>query len=466
MTTGTDVDALGPLLRAQELRHVQLRPVYVPEPVREEVMHGPSEDAQPEEDKHPHGTPGVGRPRQDHCSQDHQERGPGDVGHALDKDRPKVSKRRLVSFDGSVDTEKQVVGVLPGTVPIVVAKIPNHRIPAVGRRTFFAALSGACKVRLEGASTRIALRHGISVVGPDVAEHGLELLELRGGLQRTQEAEGPHLTGQHPTGQCGLNHVGPVEAVHAIGPDHGTLLRDDAIGLRRVHMAVSLLDESVLQLIYEDLYPVPPHAFTFVMKVKVDIVNLPIAQLAYDILKGLLYRQLVSLLVDEVHAILVAIELDLLIEVQAGCNGRVFLTEDSQPRLVLQIVHLRPVSRDTPAGLDVRQSDLAVDNGRLATGVHQYQLLRLVEIGDISLCVDAPSKVSGPGTVPTPPGDQDEGHWLVLQHRLPNLQESVRDRQNIAVDIGVILLPAVINQVVHEISVPEETLIRSCPERI
>ena len=51
---------------------------------------------------------------------------------------------------------------------------------------------------------------------------------------------------------------------------------------------MALFDESIFQLIYQDLYSIPSHAFALVMEIKVDVVNISIIQLCYNVFKCLL----------------------------------------------------------------------------------------------------------------------------------------------------------------------------------
>ena len=82
------------------------------------------------------------------------------------------------------------------------------------------------EVCLEGAGPGVLERQEVGVVGPDVPEEPLEVRKGVGGGVRTvmEESKVPQDQVEVLVGQQGLHHVGPVQAVHAVGPEHTLLL--------------------------------------------------------------------------------------------------------------------------------------------------------------------------------------------------------------------------------------------------
>lgn len=114
-----------------------------------------------------------------------------------------------------------------------------------------------------------------------IPEHRHEIVVVFNRLFMAQNPSSSELTIQHPSSQCTLGNICPVETIHTVGPNHTLLLREDLdfpstrpvdtshLGVVPAH-AIERWREPINE--YRD--PVESHLAAFSVEIKVKVVGI------------------------------------------------------------------------------------------------------------------------------------------------------------------------------------------------
>lgn len=124
-------------------------------------------------------------------------------------------------------TQTKVDVVLVPRVIKIAQKISLHSEIPVVNSSSRSTLAGCRKVRLHSGRAWVEDAHSVSVLGPLTAEDFLEgvrqLFKCRASPSPVRHAQLAQPAQKQLSGEDWLNNIGPVEAVHAVGPENAFL---------------------------------------------------------------------------------------------------------------------------------------------------------------------------------------------------------------------------------------------------
>ena len=287
-----------------------------------------------------------------------------------------------------VEAVAEVVDVvsLDGVLAVVDSALPG-------------AFARASEVSLESGRARVQYTDAVRVVRPRLPERLLErrveLLE-RVSLRLACDVHLPKLLVRDVAREHTLDHVGSVQAVHAVGP-HVAHLPVCHLGRSLVHFLTAVHTELhvghevvegvefVLDLVDEFGQVLPLHFAALVVEVEPDVLDESVAHPVHDLREGGADAELRALLVDEVDEDLLAIRsLDLGHVLLRETQRLIGVLVDAHRRTPLHSRLLTPQRRNRTPRLHIRGNAHAI-----ALFVESDNVLGLHEVGHVPVSVDA-----------------------------------------------------------------------------
>lgn len=194
---------------------------------------------------------------------------------------------------------------------------------------------------------------------------------------------------QRPPPKNRLQNIGPIQTVHAVGANHGSLQRK--LPSLVVNVGVPLFIEVVLQLIQENRNAVPLHVPALVVEVKPIVDDLEIVQALEQSRVNVAQTHLAALFVYQVDRNLFSIDVNLLLKVLSDHSLGVGVVFNDHFRGVLEVDDLLPKHGDAASGLNVAEH--VASHG---VSVQDNNLLRFHVVGDPSFVVDTTGEIASP----------------------------------------------------------------------